>query len=176
MNSKPETTYERARRLANFSLWSIHIQCRRLRSSEPEDVTFAVRKWVDFHFLIVGLTRLRRVADLAARIPAIRHQLSTALQEFDNALPQLRKLRNVAEHIDEYANDQGRDLSIDRRSLEVSSLSMDGATLEWLGYKLNCDEALCVSKTLFTAIKEASAAFSQGAAVGEYKASARGQA
>lgn len=46
--------YERARRLANISLWAVDLQCRRLKSTEPEDTEFIFRKWADFDFLIVS--------------------------------------------------------------------------------------------------------------------------
>jgi len=62
---------------------------------------FIIRKWADFHFLVVGLTRLRRAAKLAASIPEVQPLLVTALTEFDAALPRLRLkwMRDVAEHI-----------------------------------------------------------------------------
>ena len=84
-------------------MWTIDLQCRRLRSSEREDNIFVFRKWADFDFLIVALTRLRRAAKLASDIPEIRELIIPALNAFDLALPGLKKLRNVAEHIDEYA-------------------------------------------------------------------------
>jgi hypothetical protein len=120
---------------------------------------FVFRKWADFDFLIVALTRLRRAAKLAASIPEIQPAVSAALKEFDAALPHLKKLRNVAEHVDEHAVDHGRERSIKRQALEVSSLSMDGSTLEWLGHKLNSDDALKAGQKLFDAIREASAVF-----------------
>ncbi len=72
VNLKPtRATYERARRLANVAVWSVELQCRRLQSVEPEDATFVLRKWADFDFLVVALTRLRRAAQLAASIPEL---------------------------------------------------------------------------------------------------------
>jgi hypothetical protein len=159
MNPTPAATYERAKRLANLSLWTIELQCRRIRSSEPEDSVFVFRKWADFDFLIVALTRLRRAAKLAAHIPEIQPALSTALHEFDSALPHLKTLRDVAEHIDDYAVDSGRERSIRRQWLEVSSISMEGPTLKWLRHQLNSEEALRAGQKLFRAIQEASAGF-----------------
>ena len=74
---KPDSAaiYERARRLANQALWTVDLQRRRLNSDEPEDDKFVLRKWSDFHFLIVALTRLRRAAELAARVPAISEDM-----------------------------------------------------------------------------------------------------
>ena len=98
MGSKPTAgaTYQRARRLANVAMWSIELQCRRLESVEPEDAMFVLRRWTDFDFLIVALTRLRRAARLAARIPQLQASLGAALAQFDRALPHLRKMRDVA--------------------------------------------------------------------------------
>ena len=144
-----------------MSLWTIDLQCRRLRSSEPEDSTFVFRRWADFDFLIVALTRLRRAATLAASLPEIQQSLSTALNEFNLALPQLKRLRDVAEHIDDYAIDEGRKRFIRRQSLEISSLSEDGSTLNWLSVRLNSYEALEASQKLFEVIKAASSAFTK---------------
>jgi hypothetical protein len=68
-------------------------------------------------------------------------------------------MRDVAEHIDDYAIDQGRQRSIPRQALEVSFLRDGGSTLEWLGCRLNTHEALQASQRLFQAIKDAEVAF-----------------
>jgi len=152
-------TYERARRLANVAIWSVELQCRRLRGTEPEDATFVLRKWADFGFLVVSLIRLRRAAQLAARVPEIEPALGNAIKQFDRALPGLKTMRDVAEHIDDYALDQGRTTSIVRQSLEVSTLEEEGPTLHWLGATLNALHALQASQRLFAAIKEGSRVF-----------------
>lgn len=163
-NSRPqptsEATYERARRRANIAVWTIHLQCRRLTSVEPEDSDFLFRKWADFEFLVVALSRLRRAAALAARVPEIASRLTSAIARFDSSLPHLKTMRDVAEHFDDYALDRGRKSEIHRQQLEVSGMSMDGATLEWLGGSLNIEQASAASDSLFAEIKEAASAFS----------------
>jgi hypothetical protein len=163
MKPTSAATYERDRRLANMSLWAINLQCRRLRSSEPEDDDFVFRKWADFDFLIVALTRFRRAAKLAANISEIQLEVSVALKEFDSALPHLKKMRDVAEHIDDYAIDRGREPSVNRYALEVSSFSDDDdrLVLEWLEHQLNADEALKASQKLFDTIRKVSTAFTK---------------
>ena len=151
MKPSPEATYERARRLANIALWTIDLQCRRLRFSEPEDEKFLYRKWADFHFLIVALTRLRRAAVLATKVTVIEQNINKAIEEFDSAMPNLKKMRDVAEHIDDYAIDNGRNKNISRKSLEVSTLN--DTTFEWLYFKLDAIEALNTSQKLFNAIR-----------------------
>jgi hypothetical protein len=151
---KPDSTavYERARRLANQALWTIDLQRRRLSSDEPEDDKFVLRKWSDFHFLIVALTRLRRAAELAAKVPVMSERMREALEIFDSTVPHLKKMRDVAEHIDDYAVDRGRDRSISRKSLEVAS--SDGETWEWLGFEIDGGKALSASVSLFGALKD----------------------
>jgi hypothetical protein len=134
---------------------TVTLQVRRLRSGEPEDATFLFRKWSDFDFLVVALTRLRRSAQLACKLPQARASLEPALQEFDARLPGLRLVRNVAEHIDEYAIDQGHSKSVERFALEVSSLSARGPTLRWLGSRVNANTALRVAERLFAAMQSA---------------------
>ncbi len=146
--------------MANVAMWSIELQCRRLETVEPEDAKFVLRKWADFDFLIVALTRLRRATGLAAQIPQLQPSLSTALVQFDKALPDLKKMRDVAEHVDDYAVDQGRHRAVSRKSLEVSTMEADGPTLCWLQARLNVREASLASRALFAALKEASSLFS----------------
>lgn len=141
VEASSRATYERARRLASMAAWSVDLQCRRLASTDSGDDVFVLRRWTDFDFLIVALTRLRRACTLAARVPQIRQFMLDALSEFDTALPDLKRMRDVAEHVDEYAINRGRRKMVDRLALEVSAMSHDGSTLEWLGARLNTNEA-----------------------------------
>ena len=158
MTPTSESTYDRARRLASFEMWTIDLQCRRLQSSEPEDKVFLLRKWADFDFLVVALTRLRRIVKLASDIPEIHDSLSGAVSQFDATLPHLKMFRDVAEHVDDYALDRGRQSSVDRKQLETSGLSDNGLTLDWLGHQLNANIALKASRELFDALTSVSSA------------------
>lgn len=149
-------TYERARRLANVEVWTIALQVRRLRSKEPEDGDFHFRKWADFQFLIVALTRLRRAAVLAGKVPTINRDIQSSIQQFDTALPKLKDMRNIAEHFDAYAMEEGKmsgQDGISRRGLEVGVIS--DTSFQWFGHTLNSDTAMKAADKLFEAIKRA---------------------
>jgi hypothetical protein len=146
-------TYERARRLANIEVWTVALQVRRLRSHEPEDGEFVLRRWADFLFLIAALTRVRRAAALAAKVPALANEIQCALRDFDAALPNLKNMRDVTEHFDEYAMDVGHLKEVSRKSLEVGTISE--TTFQWLGYELNADVALNSAHELFRRIQAA---------------------
>lgn len=139
-------------------MWAVSVQCRRLAGREPEDEVFVFRRLTDFDFLIVALIRLRRAAMIAARVPETKRIVSVAIGTFDAALPGLKKLRDVAEHIDEYAVDSGRDHSVSRIELEAAFPTED-LTLDWLGQTINAGEALQASQVLLAAIQSASVAF-----------------
>src|ERR1700761_6329203 len=151
MTSEPPppqaATYERAHRLANLALWTADLQYRRLDTDEPGDTNFPLRRWSDFYFFIVAMTRLRRAAFLASKIPSVKDRMEVALKSFDATLPNLKKMRDVAEHIDDYAMGTGRDKSINRKSLEVGIT--DGETWEWLGFKLDVGVALRAGIKIF---------------------------
>ena len=140
-----ETT-TRASSLANEAVLAVALQRRRLRSTEPEDEAFAMRWWADAQLLIVMLRRLRRTAELAMTVPRAHKEIERALAEFDQELPALQTMRNVGEHIEEYALDQGHDATISRRALQVGG--WDGTTLSWLGDSLNVDKALASAEAL----------------------------
>ena len=154
MSPSPEATYERARRLANLAVWTVELQCRRVKTIEPEDDSFVMRRWQDFQFLIVALARLRRAGTLAAKVNLIKRDINAALKEFDVALPNLKLMRDVAEHIDDYAMDKGRNKDIDRKALEVFVL--DESAVNWLGRDLDLNVALQASLNLFRVIKDSS--------------------
>lgn len=125
-----------------------------MQSEEPEDCDFVFRRWADFEYLVVSLFRVRRCAEMVARLPGLEEPMCAALADFDNALPHLRVFRNVAEHIDDYAVDRGRDKSIHRFSLESSNIEDDGQTFAWLGHSLNAKTALHAAETLFKSLQD----------------------
>lgn len=122
---------ERAHSLANEAVHMVALQHRRLQSNEPEDETFIFRRWADFQFLIVSLRRLRLTALLAARSEANRAAIESAISEFDEALPDLRKMRNVGEHLDEYAIEDGRESQRESAGTTSRQLRQRGAGLAW---------------------------------------------
>lgn len=145
-------TLERARSLANEAMFTVALQRRRIRSDEPEDDVFVMRWWADLQFFIVALRRLRRAAELAGRVASVKDRLVLALRTFDDALPHLSVMRNVGEHIDDYAvgNPKRRHKHVDRRSLQAGN--WDGVTYQWLGESLNIDVAHDAARQLFSAI------------------------
>lgn len=144
---------ERAFSLVNEAMFTIDLQRRRIRSEEPEDKRFMLRQWADLQFFIIALRRLRRAAELAGRAPSIAGKVAAALKQFDNLLPDLSMMRNVGEHIEDYGVDEPkrRYKHIDRRMLQVGSF--DGTIYEWLGVKLNIDEAHAAAHGLYLTIR-----------------------
>lgn len=132
---------DRSWSLMNEGIRTINLQHRRLQSIEPEDKEFLFRWWVDLQFLIVALRRFRKSAELATRFPAIEPTIKAAIVRFDADLPMLIKMRNVGEHIDDYAVDseRRRHREVERFQLQVGSF--DGTNYNWLGENLNIDEA-----------------------------------
>lgn len=118
-------------------MWAIAQQRDRIRSINREDPEHFWHVLIDFDFLVVSLRRLRRVAGIARKVPTAAPLINQAIDEFDRALPDLKQLRDVAEHADEYAvdNPKRHDKSIDRTMLEVASLS--GTTLRLLNVELD---------------------------------------
>jgi hypothetical protein len=136
-------------------VWTVALQHRRLRTREREDGEFFLRRRADFEFLIVALTRLRRAGVLATKVPMIKSMTDVALKEFDAVLPMLKKMRDIAEHFDEYAMDDGRDRNVSRKGLEVG---VAGETLfQWFEFELDADVALEAARKLFKSIQLAKA-------------------
>ena len=144
----------RAKRLCNETCFTVALQHRRLGSAEPEDKVFVFRWWADLQFLVVALRRMRRSAQIAARVPGLTDSVKVAIQKFDATLPGILRMRNVGEHVDSYAaNDASRhDKAVLAEHLEVGT--WDGRIYEWLGESLNIDTALRAAESLLHAIKE----------------------
>lgn len=118
---------ERARTIATEAMYAVALQRRRLTTAEPEDSKFVMRWWWDCQCFVAALWRLRVSAELAA---SVAPSLTRSVSDFDSAIPDLRTLRNVQEHLDEYAVERGRNPAIHRSMLH--SGSFDGTTW-WLG-------------------------------------------
>jgi hypothetical protein len=112
------------------------------------------RWWADLQFLIVALRRLRRSAEIAVRVPELSAEVKVALDEFDKSLPGLTLMRNVGEHVDDYAvNDPKRHtVSVDTGQLQAGWF--DGIVYHWLGKSLNVDTALSSAEELYARIKQ----------------------
>lgn len=144
---------ERALSLCNQEIFTVHLQFRRLHTDEPEDRSFVFRKWADFQFFIVALQRLRRSALIAANVQAVSSLIERGIKAFDKALPGLIAMRNVSEHIDEYAIDRGRNTDIFRSQLQVST--QEGNTFYWLGHTINITGAVKAAEDLFIVVRDA---------------------
>jgi hypothetical protein len=129
---------ERTVRLANVEMKTVALQWRRTRAVEPEDAYFHLRWWADLQFFILSLYRLRTSVRIAHNVSdtKIRHSISEAINEFDKALPNLKTLRDIGEHQNEYAVDNPKRhvKTVDRKQLEVGS--WNGTEYEWLGVRL----------------------------------------
>lgn len=146
----------RAYSFSNEAMYMVAIQCRRIRSSEPEDRHFVLRWWADLQFLIVALWRLRSAGVLARQSGPDGASFERAIDSFDSALPHLRRMRNVGEHAGDYAMENGRDRTVRRGQLQAGSF--DGTTFSWLGVELNIDLALDAAERLHRAVKDAAVA------------------
>ena len=139
--------YEDGRMMSSLAMWSIKLQMQRLNSIEPELTEYQIQNLVDLHFMVTALTRLRKIAEMLSGLIDI----STELREFDKKLPDLKNIRNILEHIDEYRIGEGRDKKVGINGL--LTVGLDVENISWCGYDLNLIEALQLSEDLFEAIK-----------------------
>jgi hypothetical protein len=146
---------ERSLSFALEGLQAADVQLRRAREEAPDEPGGAFLWWIDLQFFIVALRRLRQGAELALQVRDQRVAIRQAIDAFDKSVPELRRFRNVGEHIDAYAVGQGFDASVRWRSLQVGG--WDGETFEWLDTKLNADTALRAGRQLVGEIEWARA-------------------
>ncbi|WP_157746184.1 hypothetical protein [Mycobacterium marseillense] len=140
----------------------VEIQLGRIRDghrSKDPDAVWTV--FIDIEFLISSLWKMRLAGNLALSVTA---QSWTALHDFDVAVPNLKLMRDVMQHLDEYGRDgDGRrhrnprsSQLIGRRYLH-SQMSFDDHSFNWLGGALDFDQAHNASLQLLSALREARA-------------------
>lgn len=153
---------ERAFSMALEASETVVLQANRVQRDEPEDAKFIFRAWADWQFLLIALWRLRRTATIATRVASVGSDVQKAIDQFDSLLPQLRVMRNVIEHIDNYVveSSQRHHKAVDRKGLQVGS--WDDTTFTWHidgEQTLDLKVALPAAQDLFTAVKSAKDAF-----------------
>lgn len=107
-DARPPSTaaiLDRARRFANNNLFAADLQVKRIMGADLNEPDGPWQCLIDFQFLIIALTRLRRAAILAFTVETVAQQAAAAVAAFDASLPGLLAMRNVAEHADTYAAD-----------------------------------------------------------------------
>ena len=149
----------RAARLANDAVVAVDMQLERIRSglrSRDPDALWKVP--IDIEFLVASLWKARLAAYLARS--AIGPSW-TALDEFNTAVPDLKLMRDVIQHVDEYGRDgDGRrhrnpytGERIGRRWLHTMQLG--DKSFGWLGGIIDFDGARAASFNLLLAIRAA---------------------
>ncbi len=148
--SRPITDHALVQRMfTEATTWinAVHMQHRRLTtpfvdSEAPGNEVY--RQEIDLHFMLVALTRLRRAVGLTTRVGAVQDDLLGQLVAFDERVPGLSALRNVAEHFDDYTTNRGRPRDIRRAQPQTWSLGEEpdrGPVWRWLGMELAVDGA-----------------------------------
>ena len=139
--------YEDARNMANIAVWGVDLQIQRLRSGENQIKEFVMQPVVDFHFLVTSLNKLRQAAKLVSEI----FDLSVKINQFDKKLPDLRTVRNILEHIDEYRVGKGKNKSVPASTFQTICFSND--CVRWVEYEINLKSAISASQELFASIQ-----------------------
>ena len=150
---------ERAKSLANRWMWAVSLQHDRITRPRPQDKEFhpfggGTFDEADVHFLVIALWRLRTVATTVEHVPQVWDSVRNAIKAFDDRLPWLKRLRDVFEHLEDYAVDSTlRRTDTSRRELQVWAGSKKG--IQWLGYDVDWKEALSAAQDLYHAVKTA---------------------
>lgn len=148
---------ERAKSIANEWMWAVSLQHDRIVNPRNEDQRF--HPWglgsfneADIHFLVIALGRLRQAAATIEHVPSCWDSVRNAIKAFDDALPWRKQLRDVFEHLDDYATDSDRRrTNTERKKLQVWSTT--GTGLIFLGYDVDWNKANEAAKNLYSAVK-----------------------
>lgn len=150
---------ERAKSLATQWMWAVSLQHDRISRPRPQDKAFHpfgvdAFNEADVHFLVIALRRLRTVATTLRHAPQVWDSVHSAIQAFDAKLPWLKPLRDVFEHLEDYAVDSPlRRTGTSRRELQVWRAGEYG--MQWLGYDVDWNKAELAAADLYEAMKNA---------------------
>lgn len=171
---------ERAKSMATDWMWAVSLQHDRIVAPRPQDQAFhpfpGVKSFneADIHFLAIALRRLRQVAATIEHAPQQWEPIRRAIENFDARLPWLKRLRDVFEHLEDYAIDSNlRKSTTSRRELQVWMADKNG--LKWLGYDVNWEEAYMAAKDLYGAILAACKSFASQRDKGKSSTSSEGK-
>ncbi|WP_131993062.1 hypothetical protein [Dokdonella fugitiva] len=143
---------ERALSLANDWMWAVSLQHDRIARPRKRDVAFhpfgiALFNEADVHFLTISLRRLRIVVSALEHVPELQGAIRAALEAFDTRLPWVKSIRDVFEHLEDYAIDSNRRKS-DRCRRELQVWSATENDVNWLGFDIDWREALLAAENL----------------------------
>ncbi len=134
---------------------AVHMQYRRVSKPLVDADNSGEGIWrqeIALHFLLVALTRLRRAVGITTRVSQLQVTLVNRIIEFDASVPYLSRLRNVAEHFDDYTVGRGREAQVMRFELQRWGMEHDpdGHLIWiWLGERLHISEAYSAAKILY---------------------------
>jgi hypothetical protein len=158
----PSAILRRADMVANDAALAIDMQLARIRDgfrSKDPDTVWNV--FIDIEFLISSLWKMRLAGKLALSVTG---RSWTALRDFDVAVPNLKLMRDVMQHLDEYGRDGGTRRHFNPRTGQLigrrylhSQISFSDKSFNWLGGALDFDQAHNASLQLLSAIRKARA-------------------
>lgn len=151
-SQKDYVKLERAKSLATEAISTIALQCRRFKSQEPEDGTFLFRREVDIRFLILAMHQLYKVAELANEDSSNVNNIQSFIHAYDREYPNLRFVRNVIMHIDEYIVGKGKNPEYSKDKILVSSIK--DTKFDWLGQTYDVDVVLKSSESFYLRVLE----------------------
>jgi len=126
---------ERAKSMANNWMWAVSLQHDRIVNPRPQDKPFHPFSMQDFneadlHFLVIALRRLRTTATTLEHAPQLWETVRYTIDAFDARLPWLKRVRDVFEHLEDYAVDSNL-----RRQAHLAANFRSGrdARTAWIG-------------------------------------------
>jgi hypothetical protein len=118
---------------------AVRTQIERLRTLDMHSPTEHSRRTSDAQFLVIALWRLRMAGEMCAELIDDSSPILRALDAYDAALPQIKNLRHVLMHYDNYVlgNDKRRNHAPGSERLygarDVGSLAPSPDGFGWLG-------------------------------------------
>ena len=176
----PAAVVGRAKSMATQWMWAVSLQHDRITSPRPQDKAFhpfGIDGFheADGHFFVIALRRLRTVATTFEHAPQQWDSVRSAIGTFDERLRWLKPLRDVFEHLEDYAVDSNcRRSNTSRRELQAWSAGENG--MPWLGYDVDWNQALSAAQDLFGTVKTAFDSFASQGGLPNGQAQDRGAA
>lgn len=153
--NKPTSTdvaIQKAVSFATAELGAMRLQSKRLQAATAGTDDVSSQSWSDAQFFLVALTRFKHSVQVATSFDGFipSSELFEAQRELDASAPELKLMRDVGEHLEDYAAGSGR--KDEARDDEIHTAVVTAHSFNWIGREVKFRAAISAAEKVIQAL------------------------